>query len=124
MSVPQQLADVMRADWSGDGHPLAGVRVTATERVLDRITAPTLQLRQTRITRTPSAPMSHRTVSVLCTLITSLDDVDAAAEQLDRLVWPLLDWADTRYQHDDATAVGYGGRLAYDIPLTIITAKD
>ena len=31
---------------------------------------------------------------------------------------------DPRYGHEEATAVGYAKRLAYDIPLTVIASKE
>ena len=100
------------------------LRVIATERKLAEVKAPTLLIRGRSIGLTAGAPLSHRDVGVLITIISPHLDLDRAADQLDDLAPQILDWLDTRYQHDTATLVGYDARLAYDIPTTIIASKE
>jgi hypothetical protein len=61
---------------------------------------------------------------LLLTLISPFEDFDKAGDDLDALVYAALDYLDTRYIHEDATAVMYGDRLAYDIPFTVTASKD
>lgn len=122
MSFGTELADVIRDDWT-EIPALAGVRVIATERELDEIDVPTALLRVKSVGRSPAAPLSHRNVDVLVTLISPHLDADRATEELDVLLDAALDYFDTRYKHDDAAAVGYSDRLAFDIPISVMAAK-
>ncbi|WP_251439148.1 hypothetical protein [Microbacterium sp. USTB-Y] len=117
MSVRQQLADTLQAEFPS-------LRVIATERKLGDVREPTLLIRAQTIDLTAGAPLSHRDVGLLLTLISPHLDLDKAVDQLDDLALSLLDWLDPRYQHDPAKLVGYDARLAYDIPITIITSKE
>lgn len=123
MSVRTDVAAQLTTDWAAIP-ALAGLRVVATERALDDIQRPTALLRQSKIARTPSAPNSHRTVTMLLTIISPHLDLDKAGDQLDTLVTAVLDYLDPRYQHGDADAVAYASRLAYDISISIIARKD
>ncbi|WP_341935516.1 hypothetical protein MRBLWO14_001168 [Microbacterium sp. LWO14-1.2] len=123
MSVRKEIETQLKADWA-DIAELAGVRVIATERELDDITVPTALIRGKSFALTPQAPLSHRNVGLLVTLISPHLDLDRAGDQLDDIVTATLDYLDARYSHDDATAVGYGARLAYDIPFTVIASKE
>ncbi|GAB6856471.1 hypothetical protein [Microbacterium xylanilyticum] len=99
--------------------------VTATEGPLQDVRKLTLLIRRKSVDVFPGAPLSHRNVGVLLTLISPLLDLDAAAEQLDDGVLPVLDWLDSRYLHEPASLVGWNGsRLAYDIPATITAQKE
>lgn len=122
MSVRTDLAAKLRNDWRTIP-ALAGVRVVATERALDDIKTPTALIRQTSIGKSPDMPYSHRQVGILLTLISAHTDMERAGNQMDNLVPAALDYLDTRFLHDDATAVGYGQRLAYDIPITVLAPK-
>ena len=123
MSIRTDLADALRTDWASIP-ALGGVRVVATERELDDVTVPTALIRQKTVTRTPQAPQSHRSIGILLTLISPHLDLDRAGDQLDDIVPAALDYLDPRYGHEEATAVGYAKRLAYDIPLTVIASKE
>ncbi|QCQ16989.1 hypothetical protein [Microbacterium sp. RG1] len=123
MSVVTKLARQFRADWATDAK-LSAVQVIATERILDRITVPTVQLRYTGIARSPEAPKSHRNVGMLLTLIASQEALHMAGDQLEPLVFAILDYLDTRLMHDEATSVAYNNRLAFDIPLTVLASKE
>ena len=123
MSVRTDVAAQLTTDWAAIP-ALAGLRVVATERALDDIQRPTALLRQSKIARTPSAPNSHRTVTMLLTIISPHLDLDKAGDQLDTLVTAALDYLDPRFIHDDADAVAYASRLAYDISISIIARKD
>lgn len=123
MSIIRDLEAQIKTDWASIP-ALAGVRVIATERELDDITQPTALIRGKSIARTPGAPLSHRTRGLLLTLISPHLDLDRASDQLEPLTWAALDYLDPRYQHDDATDVGYGKRFANDIPFTVIASKE
>ncbi|MFI8633996.1 hypothetical protein ACIGEP_15535 [Microbacterium sp. NPDC077663] len=122
-TVPKALEAQFKTDFEAIPS-LAKVKVIATEKVIDAPRTPTLLIRQTSIGRCPTAPLSHRNVGIIATLISPHEDMDRAGEQLADLVADLLDYLDTRFAHDDATQVGYNDRLAYDLPLTVIAAKD
>jgi len=101
------------------------INVTATEAPLGDVRKPTLLIRRKTVDVFPDAPLSHRNVGVLLTLISPYLDLDEAAAQLDEQVLPVLDWLDTRYLHEPASLVGWNGnRLAYDIPATITAQKE
>ncbi|NYF29236.1 hypothetical protein [Microbacterium sp. JAI119] len=123
MSVRKDVEAQLGADWA-DIPPLAALRVIATERELDDITQPTALIRAKSYDRTPAAPQSHRNVGLLLTLISPHLDLDRAGDQLDDITTAALDYLDTRFSHEQATAVGYGARLAFDIPLTVIASKE
>lgn len=122
-TVPQALEAQFSADWASVP-VLAKVKCVATEKAIDTPKVPTLVIRQTSIGRNPQAPLSHRNVGILLTIVSPHEDMDRAGVQLSELVEALLDYLDTRYAHEDATQVGYLDRLAYDIPTTVIAAKD
>jgi hypothetical protein len=122
VSLRKDLADTIRSDWASVP-TLADFRVIATERELDDIQVPTALIRQRTIVRTPGLPLSHRDVGMILTLISPHTDLDRAADQLDEPVLAALDYLD-QYQHEGATQVGYLDRLAYDLPFTVITAKE
>lgn len=123
MSVRKDIEAQLKADWA-DIPDLAPLRVIATERALDSINEPTALIRAKSFDRTPAAPQSHRNVGLLLTLISPHIDLDRAGDQLDDITTAALDYLDTRYSHDPATAVGYGDRLAFDIPFTVIASKE
>lgn len=112
-----------RADWA-DIPALADVRVIATERNLGELVQPLALIRQRSIAREPAAPLSMRRYGMLLTIVSAHADMDAATDELDVLVGAAIDYLDTRYEHDAATAVMYVDRLAYDIPVTITASKD
>lgn len=122
MSVRSDFEAELTEAWA-DIPALASVRVIATERPLDDIQRPTALIRQQSIARTPTVPNSHRTVTLLLTLISPHLDLDKAADQLDELVGAALDYISPRYSHDDAELADYGKRLAYDIRVPIIAHK-
>ncbi|WP_295012497.1 hypothetical protein [uncultured Microbacterium sp.] len=117
MNVRQQLAADLQAAFPK-------LRVIATERKLAEVKTPTLLIRARSIDLTAGAPLSHRDVGLLLTLISPHLDLDRAADQLDVLAPQLLDWLDPKYLHEAAQLVGYDARLAYDIPTTIIASKE
>lgn len=123
MSVRTEIADMLTADWA-DIPALAGVRVIATERAIDEIDQPTALIRVKTVGKAPAAPLSHRNVGLLLTLISPHLDLDLAADELDELTAAALDYLDTRFIHEDATTVGYVESLAVDIPLTVLAAKE
>lgn len=123
MSVRKATEAAIKADWAAIP-ALAGVRVVATERELDDIQDPTALIRGKSIDRTPAAPLTHRNVGLLLTLISPHMDLDLAGDQLDEIAAAALDYLDPRYSHEPATVVGYGSRLAYDIPFTVIASKE
>lgn len=123
MGVRNQLGDSLVTDWA-DLAPLDVVRVVVSERIQDRFTTPTLLVRIRSIDRNAAAPQSHRDYGLLLTLISDRENADAAADQLDPILVAVLDYLDPRYTHEPATAVMYGNRLAYDIPITVIASKE
>jgi hypothetical protein len=114
---------MLTADWSAIP-ALTGIRVVATERELDDIQQATALTRGRSIGKAPAAPNSHRTVGLLLSLISPHQDMDRAADELDDLVAAALDYLDTRFLHEDATVVGYGDRLAFDIPISVLASKE
>lgn len=123
MSVPADLAAMLRARWADDAEDLARVRVIATERELDDIRTRTVVLRQTGIRRAPEAQGLWE-VSVALAAVSGMQDLDRAADELDSLVQDVLDaLTDLGIAHDGATSVAYGNRLAYDIPLTVYAPR-
>lgn len=119
MSVRSDFADQLRADWA-EIPALSGVTVVATERALDDVTKPTALVRQKTVARLPQAPLTSRNVGLLLTLISPLLDLDKAGDQLDDLIDATFAYLGPRFKHEEASAVGYGERLAYDIPVTVI----
>ena len=122
MSVRTDFEAELTAAWAGIPE-LAALRVIATERDLDDIQRPTALIRQKRIARTPTLPNSHRTTTLLLTLISPHLNLDKALDQLDEFVHAALDYISPRYTHDEAEIVGYGARLAYDVNVQIIAHK-
>lgn len=122
MSVRKEIQDLLIQEWA-EIEALAGVRVIATEAALDAMEVPTALIRNKSFGRHPQAPLSHRNVGLLLTLISPHQDLDLAGDQLDELLEGVLDYLDTRFKYEDATAVGYGDYLAFDIPLTILATK-
>lgn len=121
--VATTLAEQIAADWA-DIPALAKLRVIAAERNVD-ITRPTAILRQKRITRFPEAPKTHRQAEMLLTIVSHREDFDAAADEIDVWVYAALDYLDTRFRPaEEAEAVLYNERFAYDIPFTVITDKE
>lgn len=123
MSVRDDIRAQFQTDWA-DNPNLDGVRVVVAERELGDIREPVALIRQKSIGKESSAPLSHRRVGMLLTIISPRDDADAAADELDTLVFAALDYLDPKYLHDDAEAVGYNNRFAYDIPFTVIASKE
>lgn len=123
MSVRHDLAETLTQDWATIP-ALADVRVVATERQLDELERITALIRVQSLGKHPAAPQSHRQVGVLITLISPSLDLDVAADELDDVLAATLDYFDSRFLYEDATSVGYADRLAYDIPLTLIAAKE
>lgn len=114
---------MLATDWA-DIPELAGLRVVATERALDSITESTALIRLRSIAKAPAAPLSHRHVVLWLTLISSHEDLDLAADELDQISGAALDYLDTRVMHDDADMAEYGDRLAMNIPLTVLASKE
>lgn len=124
MSIRADVEAQFKADWA-DIPELSALVVVATERPLDDPRKATALIRTKRVGNTPEAPKSHRNVGLLLTLISPNVNADAAQDELDILLHPLLDYLDKRYAHDDAETVAWtGGRLAYDIPFTVISKKE
>ena len=122
MSVRTEFADALRTAWYGHA-VLSNVRVIATEAALDDVKETTALVRFKSLTKAPSAPNSHRQVGLLLTLISGHQDLDRAGDELDEVVTAVLDYLDPQWMHDEATAVAYGDRLAFDIPVTVLAAK-
>lgn len=123
MSVRTDFADMLRTAWA-EIPELAGVRVIATERELDTVTEPTALIRLKRVGREPSAPLKHRRIGLLVTLICPHVDLDLADDELEELIAAALDYFGPRFIHEDAELVGYGSRLAADIPVNIIASPE
>ncbi|MGN7976527.1 hypothetical protein ACTJJ4_03055 [Microbacterium sp. 22195] len=121
MSVRLDIADLIREDWKTIPE-LAELRVIATERLLDALAEPTAIIRLRRIEREPSAPQKVRRVSLLLTIVSEHLDLDLAAEDLEEFAAAAIDYLGPRFKHDPAEVVGYGDRLAVDIPLYVIAA--
>ena len=123
MTVRQSIEAQFKSDWA-DVPDLADLIVIATERPLDDVQRATALIRQKGIAKHPAAPLSHRRVGLLLTIISGNLNPDAAQDELDELVPAVLDYLDPRFQHEGAEAVGWtGSRLAYDIPFTVVAAK-
>lgn len=122
-TVRKQLETQLSDDWAAIPG-LASVRVIATERELDPPRKPTALIRQKLVGRAPAAPQGVRRVELLLTLISPHEDLDRAGDELEDLVLEVLDYLGGRIPHEDATAVAYGNRLAYDIPLHLYATKD
>jgi hypothetical protein len=123
VSVRKEVEALLSADWA-EVEALAGVRVIATERELDELESVTALLRTQSVSKAPSAPNSHRHVGLLLTLVHPSLDLDRAGDEMEDIVSAALDYLDPRFLHDAASYVGYGDRLAVDIPLTILASKD
>ncbi|MFF8186606.1 hypothetical protein ACF044_05040 [Microbacterium sp. NPDC016588] len=124
MSVRHDFGDTLRAAWAGIP-ALSRVDVVVSEKPLGDIRKPTALIRGRSIGPEPGAPLSHRRVVCLLTLVSPSGDLDKARDELDELTWAVLDYLDPTFVHDDAEAVGYGSRLlAVDIPVTVIAQKD
>lgn len=121
--IATNLAEEIAADWKVIPK-LAKLRVIAAERNVD-ISRPTAILRQKRITRFPEAPKTHRQAEMLLTIVSDRQDFDAAADEIEEWVYAALDYLDTRFRpSEEADAVLYNERFAYDIPFTVITDKE
>lgn len=123
MSIRHDFASQLTVDWATIP-ALEGVRVVATEREIDELEVPTCLVRLNGVGRAPSAPVSHRNVTLLLTLISPHLDMDLAGDEIEELIDAALDYLDTRFLHDDANVVGYNNRLAADIPVTILAEKE
>lgn len=123
MTVRHEFGDRLIADWA-EIPELSDVLVKVTEREIDDIRQPVALIRQKGVSRTPEAPLSHRNYRLLLTLISPYTDADEAQDQLDTILNAALDYLDVTFQHEDAEAVGYNTKLAYDIPVIAIAAKD
>lgn len=122
MSVRNEFAYMLSTDWAAIP-ALSGVRVIASEAFLDDVHTPTALIRMHNVDRMPTAPLSHRNYGMLVTLISGHTDLDQAADELDALVEAALDYFDSRYLHESATAMAYGDRFAFDIPVTVSAVK-
>ncbi|KAA9105008.1 hypothetical protein [Microbacterium rhizomatis] len=121
-SVRAGFAAQLTTDWAGITG-LVGVRVLATERNIDPPVQPTALIQQKSLGRLPEVPLSHRGYGMHITIISSHEDMDLAADELDILVPAVLDYLGTRHTHEPAVSGLYVDRLCYRIPLTLI-AKD
>lgn len=122
-TVRRSLEAQFKADWQ-DVPALSNLIVVATERSLDVVNKATALIRQKGVAKCPEAPLSHRNVSILLTIISGNTNADKAQDELDELVPAVLDYLDPKWPHGDAEAVGWTGeKLAYDIPLTIRASK-
>jgi len=123
VTVAKDTKTQFETDWATIP-ALADLRVIATERSLDDTTQPTALIRTKSYDRNPAAPVSHRNVGLLLTLISPHTDLDRAGDQLDDITTAALDYLDTRFAHEQATSVAYADRLAFDIPFTVIASKE
>ncbi|MDZ5145336.1 hypothetical protein [Microbacterium testaceum] len=123
MSVRHDFAETLSDEWAAIP-ALADVRVVATERELDELDRITVLIRMRSVGKHAAAPLSHRQVGLLVTLISPSLDLDVAADELDEVLAAALDYFDSRFLYEDATTVGYADRLAFDIPVTLIAAKE
>lgn len=124
MTVRKAVEAELTAAWA-EVPALAKLRVIATERQMDDVQRATALIRQKSVGKTPEAPLSHRNVGLVLTLISGYLDADKAQDELDALLPAVLDYLDPRYAHGDAEAVGWtGSRLAYDIPFTVRAKKE
>lgn len=124
MSARSEFAEALEAAWA-DIPALAGVRVIATEREIDLPSTPTFIIRSKTIARSAEAPLSHRDIGLLGSLVSPHADLDKAQDQLDDLVDAVLDHLDTFCRHGDATTAAWNdSRLAFDIPITILASKE
>ena len=125
MSVRAEVAEKLRTDWA-DIPALEDVRVVARENTLDTPSVPTALIRHKSITRSEHAPMSHRDVGLLLTLISPHADLDRAMDQLEDLADAALDYLETSdFRHGEATTADWSdARLSIDIPLTVFAKKE
>lgn len=123
MSIRKQIEELFQTDWASIP-VLKDLRVIATERELDSVDQPTALIRIKRMEREPSAPMSARRVGLLLTIISEHVDLDEAGDDLEDYAEVAMEYLSTRFMHDPVEVVGYGDRLAIDIPLTIITVPE
>lgn len=127
-TIRQTVTTGIRSDWATIP-ALQSLRVTDTERSIGEIRKPIALVRQKTIGKDPSAPLSHRRVGFLLTIISPLADADRASDELEPFVWAALDYLDPRYLHEEAEVVGWRvsdslSYLAYDIPFTVIASKE
>ena len=123
MSVRTEFSALLSSAWAGN-NTLSQVRVIATESALDDTQQTTALIRFKSMTKAPSAPNSHRQVGLLLTIISGYQDLDLAADELDDILPAVLDYLDPLCLHDAAAVVGYGDRLAVDIPITVLASKE
>lgn len=119
MSVRHAVADLLREAFAD-----IDIDVLATERQIDEPHRLTALIRGNGYARMPEAPVSHRIVRLTLIVVSSLDDPDAGADQLDEALPLILDALDTRIPHEEAELALFGTRLAYRIPLNLIAAKE
>lgn len=124
LSVRKSVEAMLKTDFA-DIPELAELRVIATERNLDTPQQDTALIRQRSLRRLPEAPLSHRRVGMLLTIISAREDFDRAGDDLDEYVPAALNYLDKRFAPpDEATSVLYEDRLAYDIPFSVIASKE
>ncbi|MGO2658425.1 MAG: hypothetical protein ACTH9T_04840 [Mycetocola reblochoni] len=101
-------------------------RIVPYERSIDRPSSVVVMLKQSTITRHPSAPDGAHLVEFVVTIISPHEDNAAAEDQLDDGVIELthaLD--DAGLGWDTATKVSFADRfMAYDIAVNITTTKE
>lgn len=122
MSVRREVETMLRTDWATDP-VLKKFRVMATEAALEQVIEPTALIRTKSVQRDPSAPMSSRKFGFLLTLISPLNDLDLAGDDLEDQTDAAINYLGSRFTLDTATYVGYDGYLAVDIPF-FVTAKN
>jgi len=104
----------------------SNVRVIDSQRTLDRIDSPTLQIIHTGVAKTPAMPLAARDIEFTLNLLSPIEDIEMAEDELDNLIDEVLDALD-RYPtaNYSAAAKGVIGNLAgYSITLTLTIPKD
>lgn len=123
MSVRNDLAVQLRAKLL----PKRKYNVVAYERNLDVLTGVTIMLKQSRIEKSPVAPMSKLLTTFTLTVITPQTDTVKAEDELDEqvgLVCLALDSL-TWLKWTDATKVLFNdSNLAYDITVEVTSTKE
>lgn len=125
MSIRADVAQLIRTALAGG--PLADIKIVTSEREIGRIDRAAVLVKQQSIARLPAAPLSHRNVGLIATVISAHQDLDRAEDDLDVIVPDILDALDNQatLTWRGATKVGWGeSNLAYDITLEVIADKE
>lgn len=125
MSIRTDVAQLIR-EALADG-PLADIKIVTSERDIGKIGRAAIIVKQQSIGRLPAAPLSHRNVGVIVTVISAHQDLDRAEDDLDVIVPDVLNALDNQaiLTWSGAAKVGWGeSNLAYDITLEVIADKE